>query len=141
MTVEFYDMDFSTDLKFSVIISKDKNGYVFVKHKERETWEIPGGHIETEETSLEAAKRELMEETGAISFTLTEVCQYSVNRGESKSFGALFFAEISEYSDSLDYEIEKVKSFKELPNDLTYPNIQPFLFKEVLTRVLLKSKM
>lgn len=141
MTVEFYDIDYSVDLKYSVIISKDENGYVFVKHKDRDTWEIPGGHIEPGETSFEAARRELIEETGAQSFNIREVCKYSVDRDSSKSFGSLLFARINEYSGSLDYEIETVKSFSELPEDLTYPNIQPFLFKEVLCRVLAKSKI
>ncbi|MCP4180266.1 MAG: NUDIX domain-containing protein [bacterium] len=141
MTVEFYDIDYSADVKFSVIISKDENGFVFVKHKERDTWEIPGGHIEPGETSFEAGIRELMEETGAKDFNLTEVCKYSVNRGASKSFGSLFFAEITEYSGSLDFETEVVKSFPELPQDLTYPNIQPFLFKEVLSRIFETNKI
>ena len=141
MTVEFYDMDYSAELKYSVIISKDENGYVFVKHKDRDTWEIPGGHIEAGETSFEAARRELIEETGAKSFNITEICKYSVNRGLTKSFGSLLFAEITEYSGSLDYEMDTVKSFPKLPEDLTYPNIQPFLFKEVLCRVLVNSKI
>jgi len=135
MTVEFYNKGYSTDSRFSVIIAKDEKGYVFVKHQDRDTWEIPGGHIENGETPFEAARRELMEETGAKTFTLTEICMYSVNRDESKSYGSLFFAEISEYLGSLDFEIEVVRSFSELPRDLTYPNIQPFLFKEVLSRV------
>ena len=33
-------------LKFAVIISKTDNKWVFCKHKERETYEIPGGHRE-----------------------------------------------------------------------------------------------
>ena len=37
-------------------------------HKERDTWESPGGHIDEGETPLEAAERELYEETGAIDF-------------------------------------------------------------------------
>ena len=29
-------------LKFAVIISKTQNQYVFCKHKDRDTWEVPG---------------------------------------------------------------------------------------------------
>lgn len=141
MTVSFYEKGYTKDLGYSVIISKDDSGYVFVKHKDRDTWEIPGGHIETNESSFEAAKRELIEETGAKKFTLQEVCIYSVNRGESKSYGSLFFAEISEFSGSLDYEIREIKSFKELPKHLTYPAIQPFLFKEVIKRVYVENNI
>lgn len=135
MKVEFYNIDFPGESKFSVIISKDENGYVFVKHKDRDTWEIPGGHIEEGETPLEAARRELIEETGAKTFKLEEVCLYSVNRGDSKSFGTLFFAEIIDYEETLEFEIELVKSFPDIPKNLTYPAIQPHLFKEVISRI------
>lgn len=65
-------------LKFAVIVSKTNGKLVFCKHKQRDTYEIPGGHREDGETILEAAKRELMEETGAIEFSISTVCVYSV---------------------------------------------------------------
>ena len=44
--VKFYDNMDDELLKFAVIITKAKNKYVFCKHKDRDTWEIPGGHRE-----------------------------------------------------------------------------------------------
>jgi len=38
---------------------------VFCKHKDRDTFEFPGGHREKDEKIEETAKRELWEETGA----------------------------------------------------------------------------
>lgn len=40
--VKFYDNVADEFLKFAVIISKTDNKWVFCKHKERETYEIPG---------------------------------------------------------------------------------------------------
>lgn len=65
-------------LKFAVIIARHNGKWVFCKHKERNTWEAPGGHREDGEDILETAKRELYEETGAITFDITPICIYSV---------------------------------------------------------------
>ena len=48
--VKFYDNVADEFLKFAVIISKTDNKWVFCKHKERETYEIPGGHREPGES-------------------------------------------------------------------------------------------
>ena len=80
MRISFYQLKERVGFKYVVIISEDKSGNVYVKHKERETWEIPGGHIESGESPSEAAKREMIEETGAKDFLLEEICDYSVDR-------------------------------------------------------------
>ena len=68
--VNFHDQMADELLKFAVIIAKTEGKWVFCKHKERSTYEVPGGHREAGETILEAAKRELREETGAVEFTI-----------------------------------------------------------------------
>lgn len=73
MEVRFYDTVNDALLKFAVIISKAGEKWVFCKHKERDTYEIPGGHREPGETILETAKRELHEETGAVDFDIRAV--------------------------------------------------------------------
>lgn len=110
--------------------------WVFCKHKERDTYEIPGGHRESGESIIEAAKRELWEETGAVGFEIEPVCVYSVtgqnniNQTGEESFGLLCFARITEFSGRLEHEIEKVVLTDELPDNWTYPLIQPLLIKE-----------
>ena len=55
LEVNFYDKEDDSLLKFSVIISKADVKWLFCKHKERDTYEIPGGHREEGELILDAA--------------------------------------------------------------------------------------
>ena len=140
MEIKFYDSVSDDLLKFAVIISKYNGKWVFCKHKERNTYEIPGGHREAGESILECAKRELNEETGASAFSITPVCVYSVtgknrvNQTGEETFGMLFFAEISAFENKLDSEIEFIRLFDSLPSEWTYPQIQPILIKEYQKR-------
>lgn len=78
MEVKFYDNIDDNLLKFAVIISRSGSKWVFCKHRQRNTYEVPGGHRECGEQILDTAKRELQEETGALDFTITPICVYSV---------------------------------------------------------------
>ena len=78
LKVKFYDTVNDELLRFAVVISQSNGKWVFCKHKERDTYEVPGGHRETGENILETAKRELQEETGAIKFEIKPICVYSV---------------------------------------------------------------
>lgn len=136
--VKFYEDIEEEQLKFAVIISKTQDKYVFCRHRERDTWEVPGGHREAGETILETAKRELHEETGALEFDIEPVCVYSVtapdNFDGSESFGMLFFADVKCFESELHSEIEKIAMMDGLPERLTYPNIQPHLMEEAKKR-------
>ena len=136
--VKFYDDIEDELLKFAVIISKTQNKYVFCKHKDRDTWEVPGGHREQGENITDTAKRELYEETGALEFDMEPICVYSVtapnNFDGKESFGMLFFADIKCFEAELHSEIEKNVITSELPERWTYPDIQPHLMKEAKKR-------
>lgn len=135
--VNFYENPPDDLLDFAVIAATYQGKWVFCKHRERETYEIPGGRREPGETILQTAKRELAEETGAIAFTITPVCAYSVtgktrvNETGKESFGMLYYAEIENLDSQLYSEIERIDFFDALPEQLTYPLIQPFLFAKV----------
>ncbi len=136
--VKFYDNMDDELLKFAVIITKAQNKYVFCKHKDRDTWEIPGGHREQGENIMDTARRELYEETGALEFDIEPVCVYSVtapdNFDGSESFGMLFFADVKCFESELHSEIEKIAMMDGLPERLTYPNIQPHLMEKAKKR-------
>ena len=120
-------------MTYSVITSRYQGKWIFVRHYLRKTFEIPGGHIEKDETSLDAARRELNEETGAISFNLECVCTYSVEQENQTGYGRLYFAEVSEIGPVNDTsEIEEIIFLECLPEMLTYPDIQPHLFDRVI---------
>jgi 8-oxo-dGTP diphosphatase len=132
--VDFYDAGFETPEKliYSVIAARYLGNWVFVRHHQRTTFEIPGGHIEMNETPAEAATRELMEETGAVKFTLECLNTYSVTIDNETRFGKLFLAEITEIGPVPDVsEIAETVLMKTLPDPVTYPEIQPLLFRRV----------
>ncbi|MCH5250590.1 MAG: NUDIX domain-containing protein [Lachnospiraceae bacterium] len=140
MEVKFYEDVDDKLLKFAVIISKSQGKWVFCKHKERDTYEVPGGRREGNETILDTAKRELNEETGAIDFSIKKICVYSVigktrvNESGNESYGMLYFADIKEFEKELHSEIEKIVLLDELPTKWTYPLIQPVLIEEYQRR-------
>lgn len=139
--VRFYDNVEDALLKFAVIISKAKGKWVFCKHKERDTYEVPGGHREINEDINDTAKRELYEETGALEFDINPVCVYSVtapnNFNGEETFGMLYFADIKRFEAELHSEIEKIVFTTDFPNNWTYPEIQPKLLEEAKRRGVL----
>jgi len=141
LEVKFYEQVRDELLKFAVIIAKADGKWVFCKHRERDTYEVPGGHREPGETILETAKRELYEETGASDFDIKPVCVYSVkgktkvnDHNDDESFGMLFVADIFSFEEELHSEIEKILITEHLVENWTYPLIQPKLLDEAKRR-------
>lgn len=148
ISVHFHKLDEIPDahLRYAVIASRYAGRWVFCRHRLRSSWEMPGGHRE-QEPILRTAERELFEETGALAFTLTPVCVYSVtmpanplaalagpaDAGKTeRSFGLLCFADIRDMGPLPGLEIEEVRLFDGLPAELTYPEIQPRLLGRVM---------
>ena len=136
--IKLYDRVPDELLKFAVIIAKHNGKWVFCKHKERETLEIPGGHREPGEDIFTTAKRELYEETGALDYDIEPICVYSVttpwNFDGKETFGMLYHAEIQSFEKELHSEIETIVLCEKLPENWTYPDIQPALLEEVKRR-------
>ena len=125
--VKFYEEVPDELLEFAVIVSRYQDKWVYCKHRERDTLEVPGGHREEGEDIFDTAERELYEETGALGFKLKDMGIYSVINKGKETFGRLYFANIEEFTDLPPSEIEKVVLCEEMPKALTYPLIHPKL--------------
>ena len=141
--VIFYSPSYTPDisLTYAVIAARYNHNWLYVRHHKRNTWEIPGGHIEEDETADKAAERELAEETGALDFKLECVATYSVLKDGETGFGRLYFADISKLGPIPDIsEISEIKMMGSLPENLTHPDIQPHLYQRILEYLVEKAK-
>ena len=140
MQVKFYEQVEDHLLRFAVIVARHRGKWVFCKHWERDPYELPGGHRAPGEGILEAARRELQEETGAAAFSIHPLCVYSVigknrvNESGEECFGMLYTAEIETFQGQLHSEMERVLLLEQLPTRWTYPEIQPRLVEEYRRR-------
>jgi 8-oxo-dGTP diphosphatase len=118
-------------LIYVVIGARQHGRWLFVRHAGRITWEMPAGHIEPDESADQAAVRELYEETGTVRSSLDHLCDYEVSVRGRTEYGRLYRAEILEREERLEYEIAEVILSQELPESLTYPEVQTILFDRV----------
>lgn len=138
MSIEFLPAQGSweREAKIAVIAARYEGKWLLCRHKERDTWELPGGHREENESIEETARRELYEETGAVEMKLHLVTPYQVSR-----MGALYFADVAKLEKIPERsEIAEVKLFDALPLNLTYPGLHGPMFHRVQGWLNLQSK-
>lgn len=110
---------------FALVAARYDDKLVFVRRRGFDTWEMPGGHREENESILDTAKRELYEETGAAQYRIVPVCAYTVDEdGYDRLHGVLFVADIFKLGEKPESEIEEVRLFERVPDVLTFPKIQ-----------------
>lgn len=109
-----------------IIAMTNNNEWVICRHRDRSSFEFPGGHREKNETILDAAKRELHEETGAVKYAIEEVGIYKDTTSSEMKYVMLYFAIIKEFKEiPLSSEIDEIKQVKYLTEcKWTYPEIQ-----------------
>jgi 8-oxo-dGTP diphosphatase len=125
MECNVYKFNTLGNYKYADVVAIHKGKWLLSRHKDRDTWETQGGHIENDETSIQTAKRELYEESGAIEFDIEPLCDYSIsgslNGVELVGNGQVYFAIVHSLGDlPPESEMERVILFDTLPTNLTY---------------------
>lgn len=130
MTCKTYEVGTLPGYKYVVVLSRFQGKLLFSRHRKRTTWETQGGHIEPGETPLEAAKRELYEESGATDFDIAPLCDYWAGDEQTRTEanGMVFTANIRALGPLPESEMAAVKCFDDLPKNVTYPGITPVLY-------------
>lgn len=136
---EIYPFGSLEKYKYTVICTFYQGKWVLSRHKNRDTWETQGGHLEEGETPLECATRELFEESGIKDADLYPVCDYWGFNRQSSSKGMVFLAMAHSLGKLPESEMKEIRTFDTLPEKLTYPNVTPKLIAEA--EKVLKNKI
>ena len=130
MISRIYEAGHLRTYKYVVVLSTYGSKLMLSRHKQRTTWETQGGHVEPGETPLQAAERELFEESGALRYEIRPLCDYWAGdeiTGEGAT-GMVFHAQIHALGPMPQSEMAEVRLFDGLPENLTYPAITPELY-------------
>ncbi|MFC2089193.1 NUDIX domain-containing protein [Bacteroidota bacterium] len=123
----------TADLIYVIIGAKVGDKWIFVRHKDRQSWELPAGHIEKNESPDEAAIRELYEETGTVGASLESLYDYTIVANGRSGSGRLYYAEVTERIELPDSEIAEIQISNTSPEPATYPEAHRS-FLEVLEK-------
>lgn len=127
-----YPLGTLKEYKYVVVCTRYQGQWLLSRHKKRDTWETQGGHIEQGETPLDAAQRELYEESGVSDAEIIPVCDYYGYDDKGHSNGVVFLAKVHSLGTLPESEMERVQAFAQLPENLTYPSVTPVLMAEAL---------
>ncbi|HSH25808.1 MAG TPA: nucleoside triphosphatase YtkD [Massilibacterium sp.] len=139
VSLSFTDHPFVRFPKHVWVICRYKNQWLLTKHKRR-GYEFPGGKVEKNETTIDAAKREVMEETGGVVDSLTYLGQYKVDGKGAMIIKNIYFATIERLTKQKTYyETYGPILLKELPENIEQDRRFSFMMKDEVLKQSLKQ--
>ncbi|AKO94496.1 RNA deprotection pyrophosphohydrolase [Priestia filamentosa] len=132
---------FSKNPKHVWVVCRFEGQWLLTDHSTR-GMEFPGGKVEQGETPAEAARREVMEETGGVVTGLHYLGQYKVCSRQRIIIKNIYFASIPEIKKRDDYlETKGPVLVRELPKDIKNHEEYSFIMKDdVLQHVLTEMR-
>ncbi len=122
MSMTEYPVGRLENIEYVAIFTRYQGKWVYSWHKHRKSYEHPGGHVEPNETPMEAAKRELYEETGITDCNIIPIWDYHYiwENGTGGNCGRVFYAEVNSLGTLPKSEMDHVKLFETVPEKYTY---------------------
>lgn len=110
------------NIEFVVVFTYYQDKWVYCWHKYRKSYEHPGGHVEPNETPLQAAKRELYEETGIVDCDMIPLWDYEQiwDDGKGRNNGRAYLALAHSLGELPESEMDKIDLFDTVPENYTY---------------------
>ena len=113
-------------IKKRILLLKQFRAGVIDRKDDPVLTEIVAGIIDKDETPIQAAKRECVEETGCLTNKLTEIYSYYPAPGSSESYYYLFLAEINAFEGNRIFGIEN-ENEDILVNSYSVPEVKELL--------------
>lgn len=125
-------------IEFVVIFTRYQGKWVYCWHKYRQSFEHPGGHVEQGETPMEAARRELYEETGITDARLIPLWDYEFvwEDGKGRNNGRVYYADAHSLGALPENEMGRIELFDSVPENYTYDREEEEKDLEIIERML-----
>lgn len=112
------------------VICSYEGKWLLTRHPKR-GFEFPGGKVEENETPVQAAMREVNEETGGIVDEIVPLGEYRVENGLFPIIKAVFYADVKALQDKTDYmETDGPILLERLPEDYQTSPEYSFIMKD-----------
>jgi len=127
-------------IEYVSMLSQYDKKWVICHLKEVDKWDCPGGKIEDGESPIQAAMRELFEETGAVESDYLPLFIYCIKSEKGLTYGIQYYCDIVLFEEIPDFEMDSIEFHKIIPfNKLKTPEVHKMLFQYV--DEILKKKL